>query len=390
MWNSRPSKPRTYPVNRRTYPINNFNLKANNSDSYLCISVFFHIVRNTNGTKAFTEPNLDAIITYLNKFYGNHKIVFNNSGSEFINNSEYVNVNSNAQAQELGGVNNRENAINFYIVEGLKGDNGASLNGTANKHLSNEVVIRSDKVFTSTTPHELGHCFDLRHYYGNQNNIMITGVDPTKRVEFTSDQIYTMRDVIQNETLLKNTIGASCTLVTQGENVCYSQSRKVSIASVAAVAWNSSNNVNILSNTNSNADVLAVNSNSTGSGWVKATLNNGVILQENFKVGVPYGYSQGKIEVHPWSGPSGGLFYQNWTRMHIANVYPFYGYTDWEWYAQYSMVRPSNTIDIMIKPISIGYTTIKARRKNECGCGTWISKVFDVTRESGGRHRFRK
>ncbi|MBC6401576.1 MAG: hypothetical protein GDA42_11555 [Ekhidna sp.] len=35
----------------------------------LCIDVFFHIVRNTNGTNAFTLPNTDAIVSELNKFY---------------------------------------------------------------------------------------------------------------------------------------------------------------------------------------------------------------------------------------------------------------------------------------------------------------------------------
>ena len=25
--------------------------------------------------------------------------------------------------------------------------------------------------------------------------------------------------------------------------------------------------------------------------------------------------------------------------------------------------------------------TIKARRENECGCGPWVSKIFNVTEE---------
>jgi hypothetical protein len=140
----------------------------------------------------------------------------------------------------------------------------------------------------------------------------------------------------------------------------------------------------------SSVTVRAISSNSTGNGWVKAILSNGIILQEEFKVGVPYGYSQGSIDVHPWNGPSGGLYYQNWTRMHLTNVWPYYGNNDWEWYAQYSMVSPSTTSNITIKPIATGYMTIKARRKNECGCGVWISRVFDVSQQSGGGHHFRK
>ncbi|MBC6401335.1 MAG: hypothetical protein GDA51_01595 [Ekhidna sp.] len=37
--------------------------------SEFCIDVFFHIVRNTDGTNAFTLPNTDAIVRELNKFY---------------------------------------------------------------------------------------------------------------------------------------------------------------------------------------------------------------------------------------------------------------------------------------------------------------------------------
>ena len=33
-----------------------------------CIDVFFHIVRNTNGTNTFILPNTDAIVKELNKF----------------------------------------------------------------------------------------------------------------------------------------------------------------------------------------------------------------------------------------------------------------------------------------------------------------------------------
>ncbi|MBC6401376.1 MAG: hypothetical protein GDA37_10280 [Ekhidna sp.] len=38
-------------------------------NSEYCVDVFFHIVRNTNGTNALTPPNTDAIFRELNKFY---------------------------------------------------------------------------------------------------------------------------------------------------------------------------------------------------------------------------------------------------------------------------------------------------------------------------------
>ncbi|MBC6411010.1 MAG: hypothetical protein GDA42_11255 [Ekhidna sp.] len=56
-----------HPTNPTVY-FNSARSRTSGNSEY-CIDVFFHIVRNTNGTSAFTPPNTDAIVRELNKFY---------------------------------------------------------------------------------------------------------------------------------------------------------------------------------------------------------------------------------------------------------------------------------------------------------------------------------
>ncbi len=108
-----------HPVNSILYPQQNLSLQTQNTSSSLCINVFFHIVRNTIGTSPFTTNNLDSIISHLNQFYNSHNIIMNNLGSDFIDNTDYVNIDSPAEANSLGQFDNLSNAINYYIVNEL-------------------------------------------------------------------------------------------------------------------------------------------------------------------------------------------------------------------------------------------------------------------------------
>lgn len=106
---SAPSVKHTYPTNESS--------KA--SVSNYCIDVQFHIVRETNGTNAFAAINRTAIINDLNARYNDHNIFFNNLGTNFINNSNFVNIDNDGEAENLVAINNNQNALNYYIVETL-------------------------------------------------------------------------------------------------------------------------------------------------------------------------------------------------------------------------------------------------------------------------------
>lgn len=88
------------PTNPTVYPEEEKNFQKKGSSSAICINVFFHIVRNTNETNAFTMPNTNDITEELNEFYSPHNIIFNNLGSDFINNSNYVDLTIN-EAENL-------------------------------------------------------------------------------------------------------------------------------------------------------------------------------------------------------------------------------------------------------------------------------------------------
>ena len=169
----------------------------------------------------------------------------------------------------------------------------------------------------------------------------------------------------------------------QGSNdVCYNSSKTFIIQNVPSfinvINWQVSSNVTILSSGNSSVAVKTSSSNSIGNGWIRATLNNGAILQEDFNVGVPTNYLQtGKIE-----SQFADIFQRRWTRLFLQNVEETNG---WEWQLNYSTIRPSTSRMILVYPNVSGYITARVRRSNECGCGSWLSKNFDVVSSSRGR-----
>ncbi|MBE7646712.1 hypothetical protein F7644_12055 [Tenacibaculum finnmarkense genomovar ulcerans] len=198
-----------------------------------------------------------------------------------------------------------------------------------------------------------------------------------------------IQEIINNlgDDLPKNAIGYGTTI---GDiaTLCHNNSKTINLNNNQnnSTTWQVSSNVTVLSSNNNSITVKASSSNSTGNGWIKATLSNGIILQEDFQVGVPYGYNNWNIKIHPYPGNiRGGLYLNNWTRVWVFESPS----GNWNWTANYSMIRNSNYSQILIKPLSRGYMTIKARLKNECGCGDWLAKDYYVTQLSGGGYHFR-
>ena len=140
------------------------------ASSGYCVDIFFHIVRNDNGSNAFPNPNTDEIIENLNEVFSPHNIILNNSGRAFINDSDFLKINDEnfdipheKEDEALANEFNLDDAINFYIVESAFGQFGQSISGTAINVLSNNLIVTHDNVLNSTAPHELGHCLNLIH-----------------------------------------------------------------------------------------------------------------------------------------------------------------------------------------------------------------------------------
>ncbi len=161
--------------------------------------------------------------------------------------------------------------------------------------------------------------------------------------------------------------------------VCYAKEKTMNLKNnyTSDVNWKVSSNIKIISSSSNAAVIEAAEPTSTGKGWIKAILDDGKILRDDFEVGIPK-YDQGRIEVHP--GHRGGIqpIFKEWIRMRLVNVWPYQRNTDWEWNIEYSMVKPSTSRGITVRPMRLGNINMKARRKNECGCGEWISNTFIV------------
>lgn len=362
----------SHSTNPTIYPQEYNNTQVKSSSSSICINVFFHVIRNTNGTNAFPIPNTDTIISELNEFYSPHNITINNLGTDFINNSGYLEISEGEHTTLMNSGYDVTNAINYYIVEELWDvyTNGAYqgfVTGAADNISSNSLVIRSDRVFESTSPHELGHCLNLYHTHkglayndpGCAENINGSncnscgdlvcdtpadsgqgnsgGYSPdltntmsyyNNRNNFTDGQSYRMKYAIQNETVLQNIVGSSCTTISEVNNVCFLQTKTVTLSNIgnATAIWTSSNNVQIVTSTNTTTQIRALNYYSYGNGWIRATLNNGIILQENFQVGSrlslitsgdigPYG----QVDVSVSGGTTPYKYYRGTTLLKTSN-----------------------------------------------------------------------
>lgn len=349
----------------------------------------------------------------------------NNIGYDYIDNSTYYNIDdqtNDAEFDALKLINNKSNAINIYIV-----NNAVRYDGLANGYMSNELVIVKNYANNKLIAHEIGHCFDLKHTFqgtaygttgcaenkngsnctscgdevcdtpADDNNGVLYGYSPdftnlmsyyiNTRDSFTEGQATRIRQAFASSSVLQGTLSSSCLVpeITDISTLCFNTNNKTLTminTNGKSVTWTVSPNVQVISSTATTITVKALNGTITGNAWVNGAINNtNMVIQENFVVGIPYGYSSGSIEVHPQSNDLQNLFLDNWTRMHLTNVGNYYSYNDWTWNVQYSYVQPSTLSNIVIKPYVTGYMTIKARRENESGNGPWVSKIFDVTEE---------
>jgi len=124
-----------------------------------CVTIKFHIVRQSNSTGGFNPSNLSTIIDNLNEVYNSHNIFITSQGYDLIDDNDQYNFQySNFQNLQY----NTANAIDFFLVnQALIGTNTYA--GFAEDILSKRLVIANSYVLQTTTPHELGHCLNLYH-----------------------------------------------------------------------------------------------------------------------------------------------------------------------------------------------------------------------------------
>ena len=169
------------------------------------------------------------------------------------------------------------------------------------------------------------------------------------------------------------------------DNVCYSQTTTITLSNPgsATTTWTSSNNVQIVSSNNSSATIRAINSLTSGNGWIRATLSNGVEFTESFDVGTPDidGY---KIYNTSYNGNYIELRNRVWNYLNIVrdssipeyyNIYPTPLAYKWDVTADNSLIRsnPNRWPRAAISPNhhNNGGVVVGIRAENECGCSPW-------------------
>lgn len=166
--------------------------------------------------------------------------------------------------------------------------------------------------------------------------------------------------------------------ISELNNVCYAQTKTVVLTNLgnATTTWSSSSNVQILSSNNSNIQIRAINSSLFGNGWIRATLSNGITLQEYFKVGVP---SSTDLRITT-TGNGVYIFSETWQELYA------FGGDNLEWSVNTSaLIMNSGPHSILIHPTATsGSIRVGVRARNECGYSQWKYTDFTIYQTTSG------
>ena len=308
------------------------------NEDMICLNIFFHVVRNNDGSGGIRDYETNGIVDNLNSLYNAHKISFSKLGLDYINNTAL----NNTQSSEIGSlkaINNKSNAINFYIVD------AADFNGYGDI-LGNNVVITKAAAITGVASHEVGHNLNLYHTHETKFGIEIqddcsstnttlcnctfagdllcdTPPDPGLRVDddtykvdsncnyagpsgynpdtrnimsytmpaclqhFSNQQAIRMRDAILNAPVLQSTINCGCsvTAIFGKSTICSSETTTYSL-SCGNASFTKSANLQIISSTSNSITVKPINSSVNEVAFVKTTIN-GKPYQKDIWIGKP-------------------------------------------------------------------------------------------------------
>ncbi len=224
-------------------------------------------------------------------------------------------------------------------------------------------------------------------YNPDEKNVM-SYTDINCMEYFTPKQGERMRNAINTLSYLQQTVTDNCLVqkLSSIEQLCYDNNQTLTISNISnnSATWQVSSNVTILSSNNNSITVSASSSNSTGNGWVKATLSNGITLQEDFNVGIP------NISNYDITNASnGGTYILNnrvWNRMDISLNRVLAYNLNWAVTATNSLISHSGTQPkFNINPNqNYGYIQIGIKAENQCGCSQWKWKTFSVDEATDG------
>lgn len=306
-----------------------------NRNTPVCINIYYHIIRNSSGIGGINQNQLELITDDLNLQFGNHDISFTTSGFDYIDNTNYQTINNSTEAANLAQVNNFSNSINYYIVDSLWNVGSGFVAGTAINIPSNNLVIRSDRVFLSTSPHEIGHCLNLWHTFqgtasgtsgcaeaingsncgtcgdrvcdtpADANTGNSGGYSPdidnymsyyTNRDEFTIGQADRIRQSLASSTLLQQVVAPICNAGIDGPNeICLGTPTTFTFNNLpvgASITWSyPTNRMYVISGQGTSACTLSSFTSGTNNIITATIVDNGVTTIYQLSVNILYGGS---------------------------------------------------------------------------------------------------
>lgn len=406
------------------------NLNSRTTPSGICINVFFHIVRESDGTGGINPANINVILQNLNEAFNPHRIYINNFGVDFIDSSTYYNLATN-EFNGLISINNISNAINFYLV------NSAPYAGRAQDILSKNLVVVNNSALSPTSPHELGHCLNLWHTHHGRgcddtngcteningancsscgdfvcdtpadpcvlglidNNCQYTGgggfsPDVTNimsyggwcRTNFTEGQSNRIRNALLYSSTLQSVVNNNgCTIpkLIGDYTVCNSSyGTTYSLQNGGnSVSWNVSSNLQIISSSNTSITVRPINSSTNGAGYIEAILPLEILFEEVW-VGVPlldYDIYENFTMCRDINSTVNNSF--------SASIQGYDGSSTWE----VQRITNNHTVTMQGNDVVVNlfylppynYIAFKVRASNSCGFSEWLEYYVEVIDNCG-------
>ena len=325
-------RPQNYSKNERTIRDRGYDKNSLQFSPSNCLNIYYHIIRETDGSGGFPDAQIETINENINEDFNQYNVYFFLLGYDFIDNSEYINLDNIQEANNLCNENNRTDALNVYIVDNLWNTSDEEpIVGSALNIPSINIVINKYYINSSVLIHEIGHCLNLLHthetFYGIENidgsNCNIAGdlicdtpADPgllqngqylvdedcnyiggsnynpdTKNImsytkipcreHFTNEQIIRIKDAISTTPILQNITRNSCDAPSlKAENneftACNSDSNSTSIFIINAPPpyyWTTSSNITIIQNNDDNI-IIKANTSESEYGTISCTFGN--------------------------------------------------------------------------------------------------------------------
>ena len=141
--------------------------KALRTAKMVSVPIQFHIVLDSGGNSELDEDMIDEAIENLNSYYEGANLSFFACGRPILLiNSSFFEFDPDEE-DALLEESYKDDVINIYCVNEMGNLNGYTyLPGAVDKDF---IIIRSDRITTTTLPHEMGHYMGLKHTHGDQN-----------------------------------------------------------------------------------------------------------------------------------------------------------------------------------------------------------------------------